>query len=113
MVVQETPVERFYGYRAEARALSADGFLSFGYWPGGTEDYHEAAEKLLDYFLTRADIRSPEVLLNVCCGNGAETTRIYERVKPEKLYGLDITAAHIRACRRRVEALGLSDRLVF
>src|SRR5262249_13394163 len=110
---QQTPVERFYGYRAEERARYADGFLSYGYWPEGTEDYFEAAEKLLDYFLARADIQSPGIVLNVCCGNGAETTRIHERVKPEKLYGPEIPAAHIEACRRRVEALGLSDRLVF
>jgi cyclopropane fatty-acyl-phospholipid synthase-like methyltransferase len=113
MPVEVTPVERFYGHRAERRAGEADGFLSFGYWPEGTTDYREAAEKLLEYFLARADIRSPGVVLNVCCGNGAETTRIHERVKPSMIHGLDITATHIETCRKRAQALGLSEKLVF
>ena len=47
MRAEETAVERFYGRGADRRAREADGFLSFGYWAEGTEDYYEAAEKLL------------------------------------------------------------------
>lgn len=103
----------FYSHAAERRAKEADGFLSFGYWHEDTRTYDEATANLLDYFLAETKIKDPEIMLNVCCGNGAETTRMYERLRPQTIHGIDITAPHIKACQERAEALGLSDRLFF
>jgi ubiquinone/menaquinone biosynthesis C-methylase UbiE len=113
MPVHEQAVERFYSYGAESRAFEADGFLSFGYWKDGTASYDEAAENLLHLVLAVGALREPEQMLNVACGNGSETTRIYRSLKPEKIYGIDITRLHIETCRRKAAELGLSDRLVF
>lgn len=109
----ENAVETFYSHGAADRAKEADGFLSFGYWNHDTKDYDEAVENLLEYFLAEADLKDPEVMLNVCCGNGAETTRIYQRLKPQRIHGIDITKAHIDACQKRAAALGLSEKLLF
>ncbi len=113
MPKHEDAVEMFYSHGADRRAQEADGFLSFGYWSEGARDYDEATEALLEFFLAEADIRDPELILNVCCGNGAETTRIYERLRPKKIHGIDITAPHIQTCRKRAAELGLSNELVF
>ncbi|HVH42846.1 MAG TPA: methyltransferase domain-containing protein [Labilithrix sp.] len=106
-------VERFYSHGAERRALEANGFLSFGYWKEDTKDYTEATQNLLELLLEESGIENPDVILNVCCGNGIETARIFERLKPRRIHGIDITRAHIETSRARAAALGLSEQLVF
>lgn len=113
MPTHEDAVEMFYSHEAERRAQEADGFLSFGYWDGGIQDYDQATRRLLEYFLAEVDIQDPREILNVCCGNGAETVRIFERLRPRRIHGLDITAPHIATCRKRAAALGLSEQLTF
>lgn len=106
-------VEKFYSHGAERRALEANGFLSFGYWKEGTKDYGEATQNLLELLLDESGIEDPDLILNVACGNGIETVKIFERLKPRRIHGIDITRAHIETSRKRAASLGLSDRLVF
>lgn len=106
-------VQTFYSHGAEKRALEAKGFLSFGYWKDDTKDYTEAAENLLQLLLDESGIEAPDVILNVACGNGIETAKIFDRLKPKRIHGVDITRKHIETSQRRAEQLGLADRLVF
>lgn len=106
-------VQTFYSHGAEKRALEAKGFLSFGYWKDDTKDYTEAAENLLQLLLDESGIEDPDVILNVACGNGIETAKIFDRLRPKRIHGVDITRTHIETSRRRAEQLGLADRLVF
>jgi cyclopropane fatty-acyl-phospholipid synthase-like methyltransferase len=106
-------VAKFYSHGAERRAREANGFLSFGYWPEGTRDYAEATEKLLDLVIEEARIEHPRAMLNVCSGNGIETVRLYERLRPTRIHGVDITPAHVEESRRRARALGIDDKVLF
>jgi tocopherol O-methyltransferase len=106
-------VQTFYSHGAEKRALEAKGFLSFGYWKDDTKDYAEAAENLLQLLLDESGIKEADLILNVACGNGIETAKIFERLRPKRIHAIDITRKHIDTCKRRAEDLGLADRLVF
>jgi cyclopropane fatty-acyl-phospholipid synthase-like methyltransferase/phosphatidylglycerophosphate synthase len=106
-------VEKFYSHGAERRAREANGFLSFGYWKDGTTEYTEATQNLLELVLDESGIEEADLVLNVACGNGVETMQIYERFKPRRIHGIEITRAHVETSRRRAAALGLSKQLVF
>jgi erythromycin 3''-O-methyltransferase len=109
----EEKVARFYSCGTETRAYEADGFLSFGYWRDDTKNYHEASKNLLEYFIKTSNIKKPEKILNVACGYGAETFRMFEHLKPEKIYSIDITDPHIEFAKKRASELGYSDRIHF
>ncbi|HPA71221.1 MAG TPA: methyltransferase domain-containing protein [Spirochaetota bacterium] len=98
----EEKVERFYSHGSRRRARVADGFLSFGYWERDTRDYHASAENLVRYFIRESNIVNPSAILNVACGNGAESLRFYESFKPGKMCCIDITADHIENAREKV-----------
>ena len=48
-------------------------------------------------------------ILNVSCGFGAETLRIYQHFRPAKIIGLDLTPAHIDYAKHRIANLKLKD----
>lgn len=105
----ETGVQAFYSTGAELRASQCDGFLSFGYWTKDTKDYLQAAENLLEFTLKGITIPENASILNVSCGFGAETLRIYEHFRPSKIIGLDLTPAHIDYAKQRIANFKFKD----
>lgn len=111
--LHEENVERFYSRGAAARALQEDGFLSFGYWTENTRDYFQAAEDLLDHVVGDEPPLHHGTILNIACGYGAETFRIYEKLQPEKIVAIDITDAHIQYAKKLAAERQMSDRILF
>ncbi|MFI5221630.1 MAG: class I SAM-dependent methyltransferase [Bacteroidia bacterium] len=91
----EENVELFFSHGSNLRALQEGGFLSFGYWTRKNQTYHQAVEDLLEFFLKDEPAINRGSILDVACGYGAETFRIYDRLKPEKIVAVDITEAQI------------------
>jgi ubiquinone/menaquinone biosynthesis C-methylase UbiE len=91
MKTHEEQVEDFYSHGADKRKDEADGFLSFGYRTSDSQTYYDAAITLLNYVVKKAAIVDTKKILNVACGYGAETFRLYEKFHPELLYAIDIT----------------------
>ncbi len=109
----EHNVEQFYSHGSDIRKLQEGGFLSFGYWTDETADYHQAVETLISHILHFEKPLNGGAVLNVACGYGAETVRIYEKIKPDTILAVDITELHITFARQQIAAQGLSDHIRF
>lgn len=109
----EYGVEQFYSKGAKKRAFLSDGFLSFGYWTEPSFTYLDAAEALLDKITQTIALPAYSHILNVSCGFGAETIRLYHQFKPESIIGLDLTAAHIEHAIERQKKLNWDPAISF
>lgn len=112
-LTHEEKVERFYSHGADLRAAQANGVLSFGYWTESTVDYRQATRDLLTLVLERERPADRGTVLNVACGNGTETFRIWEALRPEKIVAIDLTEVHIAHARDAATRMGLADRITF
>jgi cyclopropane fatty-acyl-phospholipid synthase-like methyltransferase len=109
----EEKVERFYSHAAERRAAQDEGILSFGYWTESTADYRQATEDLLALVLREERPTHRGTVLNVACGNGTETFRIWDALQPERIVAIDVTEAHVAFARKAAVRMGLADRISF
>jgi ubiquinone/menaquinone biosynthesis C-methylase UbiE len=112
-LTHEEKVERFYSHGAELRAAQDGGFLSFGYWTESTVDYRQATEDLLALVLKKEQPAHRGTVLNVACGYGAETFRIWQALLPEKIVAIDVTEAHIEFANKAAEQMRLADKITF
>jgi ubiquinone/menaquinone biosynthesis C-methylase UbiE len=109
----EEKVDKFFSHGSNLRALQEGGFLSFGYWTKKGQDYHQAAEDLLELFLSHETSLNRGVILDVACGYGAETFKIYDKLKPDKIIAIDITSAHIEYAKKIALERNLADKICF
>lgn len=108
-LTHENKVEKFYSIGSDSRGFQEGGFLSFGYWIKGIKNYRQAVESLINQLLKFEKPIHSGTILNVACGYGAETLKIYEKLKPLKVIAIDITTAHVEFAKRQIKLLGLSD----
>lgn len=109
----EEKVEKFFSHGSDVRAIQEGGFLSFGYWTKRGQDYHQAAQDLLELLLSKEKELNGGIVLDVACGYGAETFKIYDKLKPEKIIAIDITSAHIEYAQNIVTKQNLTDKICF
>ncbi len=109
----EEKVEKFFSHGAETRAIQEDGFLSFGYWTIRGQNYHQAAESLLELLLSNERPLGRGTVLDVACGYGTETFRIYNKLKPDKIVGIDITSAHIKYAKKMAIEQDVAEKISF
>jgi ubiquinone/menaquinone biosynthesis C-methylase UbiE len=109
----EQNVERFYTHGSNQRGFQDGGFLSFGYWTEEKLDYHQAVESLIDHILISEKPLSKGNILNVACGYGSETIKIYEKIHPEKIVAIDITNSHIEFAKAQIENSDLCGKIMF
>ncbi|MBN1415579.1 MAG: methyltransferase domain-containing protein [Bacteroidales bacterium] len=110
-MTHENKVERFYSHGSRKRGSQEGGYLSFGFWADETEHYHQAVEALINKILQFEKPLDSGMALNVACGYGAETVKIYEKIRPSGIIAIDITEAHIAYAKHQIELLKLSDRI--
>lgn len=109
----EEKVDKFFSHGSKQRALQEGGFLSFGYWTKQGQDYHQAAEDLLNLLLSKETKLNRGIILDVACGYGSETFKINEILNPDKIIGIDITSAHIEYAKKIATERNLSDKIIF
>ncbi len=122
-ITHEKKVERFYstGLKSKKKLQYLEvekydqGFLCFGYWQQDTRSYLEAANNLVDYFIQRSGLKKGETgkILDIACGYGTETFVFNKRLKPESIYGLDITPVHVAIANQKAAVTGLAKRVKF
>jgi len=112
-LTHENKVERFYSHGSDLRRFQEGGYLSFGYWKNEIIDYHQAVEALINYVLKFEKPLNGGMILNVACGYGTETLKIYEKICPERIIAIDITDSHIEYAKLQINSLNLSDRIHF
>lgn len=112
-ISHEKRVERFYSHGSDKRCHEADWFLNFWYWKNNPKDYFEAAKELLAYVIQQRKLTKAGNILNVACGYGAETFRLYDTIKPQKIYAIDITRPHIDFANQKAKQLNLHEKISF
>jgi ubiquinone/menaquinone biosynthesis C-methylase UbiE len=109
----EEKVEKFYTHGSSQRRNQDGGFLSFGYWTNKNDNYLMAVESLVSHILISEKPINKGNILNVACGYGAETIKIYEKLLPEKIIAIDITDSHIEFAKTQIEKSDLSGKIIF
>jgi ubiquinone/menaquinone biosynthesis C-methylase UbiE len=112
-LTHENKVEKFYSHGSDIRRFQEGGYLSFGYWTDEIIDYHQAVVALINRILKFEKPLNSGMVLNVACGYGSETLKIYEKICPEKIIAIDITESHIEYAKIQIRSLNLSDRIHF
>jgi ubiquinone/menaquinone biosynthesis C-methylase UbiE len=113
ILTHEDKVEIFYSHGSDIRGTQEGGFLSFGYWTEDTIDYHQAVEALINRMLRFEKPLNSGMVLNVACGYGAETLKIYDKLHPDEIYAIDITSAHVEFAKHHIQQLNLSSKIHF
>jgi ubiquinone/menaquinone biosynthesis C-methylase UbiE len=116
----EKKVENFYStgqdigfFKSHSKKKRTEEFLSFGYWEKTTKTYLEAANNLLDFFISHSGIVKTDRILNVACGYGTETFAYYDAFTPQAIEAVDVTEKHVRYANKKAETLHLAHKIKF
>jgi ubiquinone/menaquinone biosynthesis C-methylase UbiE len=100
----ERAVERFYSHGANGQTEIHGGFLNFGLWEEGIEDYIAAAQNLIGRLAKMLGLRPGSRLLDVACGMGSQDIYLQRAFGPLEIDAMDVTWSHVeRAVRRARE----------
>jgi erythromycin 3''-O-methyltransferase len=97
----ERAVERFYSHGVNSDTEIHRGFLNFGLWEEGIDDYLAAAENLVGRIGTMLGLAPGARLLDVACGMGAQDLHLERRFGPLEIDAMDVTWRHVERARRR------------
>ncbi len=109
----ERKVENLYSGGIENYADWHNGYLNFGLWEEGIEDYIKAAENLVHRMGTLLGLNETSKLLDVAPGMGTQDVYLSQNFSPISIDGLDVTWGHIEHGRRRASEANLEDRVRF
>jgi ubiquinone/menaquinone biosynthesis C-methylase UbiE len=97
----EYKVEAFYSWGVERYGNFHNGYLNFGLWNDGTEDYVAAADRLVHRMGELLGLDRESLLLDIGCGMGSQDIYLLNAFGPRKIEALDVTWQHIEQGRRR------------
>jgi erythromycin 3''-O-methyltransferase len=109
----ERAVEGFYSAGAENFGDFHGGYLNFGLWENGNDDYLRAAENLVLRIGTMLDLDSNSHVLDVAPGMGPQDVLLHRNFGGPQIDALDATWKHVEHGRRRARAHGIEDKVVF
>lgn len=100
----EASVERFYSRGVHGRTDIHRGYLNFGLWEDGVEEYVDAAENLVERVGKLAGLGPASRVLDVGCGFGTQDLHLQRCFGPLDLVGIDVTWSHVDGARRAAAA---------
>ncbi len=109
----ERKVENLYGGGVENYLDHHDGYLNFGLWEDGVDNYIAAAENLVRRMGTILGLDEHSRLLDVAPGMGTQDIFLAQNFSPQSIDGLDVTWGHVEHGRRRSREAKLEDRVRF
>ena len=109
----EQKVEKFYGWGVENYGDFHGGYLNFGLWEEGVDDYLAAAENMVRRMGTLLGLDGESRLLDVGCGMGSQDLYLLRRFAPLSIDALDVTWPHVEHARRRAREAGCESRVRF
>lgn len=112
-LTHEKRVEKFYSHGSDTRGLQDGGYLSFGYWTENIKHYRQAVDALINKILQFEKPNTSGKILNVACGYGAETKKIFDCIRPNKIIAIDITEDHINFAKERNALKSNSEQIEF
>lgn len=112
-LTHEKRVEKFYSHGSDTRGLQDGGYLSFGYWTENIKHYCQAVDALINKILQFEKPNTSGKILNVACGYGAETKKIFDCIQPHKIIAIDITEDHINFAKEQNALKANSEQIEF
>jgi ubiquinone/menaquinone biosynthesis C-methylase UbiE len=109
----ERKVENLYSGGVENYLDWHNGYLNFGLWENGIDDYVKAAENLVHRMGELLGLNETSKLLDVAPGMGTQDIYLFQNFSPISIDGLDVTWKHIEHGRRRAAAARIEDRVRF
>jgi erythromycin 3''-O-methyltransferase len=109
----ERAVESFYSTGAENFGDFHGGYLNFGLWENGNEDYLHAAENLVLRIGTMLELDSGSHVLDVAPGMGAQDVLLNRAFGGPRIDAIDATWKHVEHGRRRTREHGIEDKVIF
>lgn len=109
----ESRVEKFYGTGVEHYKDFHNGYLNFGLWEDGIQEYVDAAENLVNRMGTLLGLNNESHLLDVACGMGTQDIYLFHSFAPRRIDALDVTWKHIEHGKRRARHGGCEDHVHF
>ncbi len=100
--LQEYQVEHFYGDSVEKFGDFHGGYLNFGLWEQGNNDYIKAAENLILTLGRMLGLNKRSKLLDVACGMGAQDVFLQKSFR-SNITALDVTWNHVKIAKERIE----------
>src|SRR5436190_5076471 len=109
----ERAVEDFYSAGTHNYGDFHGGYLNFGLWENGNEDYVGAAENLVVQMGGMLGLDGDSHLLDAAPGMGSQDVLLYEKFGHPRIDALDATWKHVQHGRRRAEEHRIQDKVVF
>jgi erythromycin 3''-O-methyltransferase len=109
----ERAVETFYSTGAENFGNFHGGYLNFGLWEDGNEDYLRAAENLVLRIGSMLGLNSNSHVLDVAPGMGPQDVLLYRTFGNPRIDALDATWKHVEHGLRRAREHGIESNVVF
>ena len=104
----ESGVENFYGAGVENYGEYHGGYLNFGWWDEGCEDYLEAAQKLVHKMGVLLGLDKDSKLIDVACGMAPQDVYLRKNFG-STIDAVDVTWKHVEIARKRMEREQLGD----
>jgi erythromycin 3''-O-methyltransferase len=109
----ERKVERLYAGGVEHYLDFHNGYLNFGLWEDGIDEYVKAAENLVHRMGKLLGLNERSKLLDVAPGMGTQDIYLFENFSPLSIDGLELTWKHLQHGWRRAREAGVEDRVRF
>ncbi len=106
----EARTEKFYGLGVENYGDFHGGYLNFGLWADGNDDYVAAAQNMVCQIARRTGLNERGAVLDVACGMGPETVFLQRRFGCQ-VDAMDVCWKHAVAAAGRVEKAGLAEQI--
>ena len=97
----ERSVERIYGHQEPEARDSHDGYLNFGLWDDGEDDYVVAAEAMVERMGELLELGPGARLVDAAPGRGTQDFHLLRRFGPLDIDAVDVTWRHVEMARAR------------
>ncbi|MFN8642323.1 MAG: methyltransferase domain-containing protein [Candidatus Binatia bacterium] len=109
----EASVERFYSQGVNSDTEIHRGFLNFGLWEDGVDEYVAAAQNLVRRMATMLGLGAGSRLLDVACGMGSQDVYLHRTVPGLEIDAVDVTWRHVERAVRRARDEGIEGGVRF
>lgn len=86
-------------------------YLNLGYWRGKPGSLNQACQALAVLVGEAANLSPEDAVLDVGCGLGEQDVFWARHFGPRRIVGIDLASGQVARARRRVQDLGLEDRV--
>lgn len=108
----EDSINEFYSSGLDKCDIDDIWPLTYGYWTSEDNTYEEAAKNMWNKLYNSANIiRDESVVVVVAFGMGLELIHLFQEYQPKKIYGVDVTEAHVERARNLIQRHNLQDRI--